>query len=267
MPGIKIPEGASYKVGTQPIGTGASWFHPAENPVTLANGEEVTVTHAAVNDSALVISVFTEVPPPVGDDGYAIPEIPTILGSGEYGPWVDGNSGTYRGQNAFDGTTLTWLGARSSAPQWIAVDLGEARTIVEAGIRKTNQNDNYNPKFFKIEYNNAGLDQAWSVALDRSATPITYDVDNWWHDTFTGVSARYWRLYIIEGLNGSHADGYGCGEFALYTEPNTIPTIEPATLGEYDSLAPFGCRRLSQTQTKIRNQSGSEKTIYVGISI
>lgn len=241
---------------------GATWSHPSTNPVTLANGAEVTITHPAVTDEEIIIGIIERIPPAASV--YAIPAVPTINGSGEYGAWAGGASGTYQGQNAFERTAATWLGDRNPDPQWIAVDLGGVKSIDRFKIRKTNQNDNYNPGKFKIQYSDTGLTGPWTDAVDQTGSAISY-TDDWYEATFTPVEARYWRLYITEGINGSHADGYGCGEFELYTQAQDDPTYEQARADTYISNADYGVRRVDATTTKVRNQSGSEKTIYVNV--
>lgn len=271
MPGIILPVGsviedaAGNPIGGGEGGGGLTWFSPDPNPIELDNGEAVQVTHDAVSQHRMAVSAFKLIPPP--DGGYAIPPTPTILGSGEYGPWVNGTSGAYQGQHAFDRTALTWLGDRSSVPQWIAVDLTEALTVVKVRIRKTNQNDNYNPNKFKIQYNSSGLadTEPWIDVIDTTATGVTY-TDDWWEDATISQAGRFWRLWIQEGINGLHADGYGCGEFELYVD-DAVNTIDRVTIGGYGDLTAVGVRRISDTVTEFRNQTGATASFYLGVGI
>jgi hypothetical protein len=236
---------------TLPVGGGgASNEWTSSTPITLAANEEYILTHPTVVNEKILVAIYKDTttsgstynsvdfdladigqfttvsgnfafdgklkiaPSSYGTETRLDLSSASILGSGEYGVWVDGNTGTYKGRNAFDDTSLTWLGARSSSPQWIAVDLGSKKNITKVRIRKTNQNANYDVGKFKLQYSDTGLSGPWTDHIDRTSSTITYSGD--WYEDIVTTEARYWRLYITEGLNGIHSDGYGCGEFELY---------------------------------------------------
>lgn len=239
-------------------------YQPDGVPVTLNNGEEVIITHGTVTDHRCIAQVIQEF---ANVSANVVPALqqnvsPVMSGSGEYGPWTGGWNGTYGGFYAFNrDTALSWLGARSSDPQWIAVDLGVQRAIKRVRVYKTNQGDNYAPNKLKIQYNSIGIGDIYADAVDMSVSGITYTGNYWDYTLPVAITGRYWKLYIIDGVNGPHDDGYGCGEFELYNEAGP-PNYEVAVVGSYDSDAPFGVRRVDATTTKFRNQSGAVATIY-----
>lgn len=168
-------------------------------------------------------------PTEIGAPVYVIPSNLVngeLNGSGEYGSWTGGFRGSYGGFYAFDGVaSQMWLGYRSSDPQWLAIDLRSALPITRWRLHKGNQGDNYNARKCKLQYSTTGLEGPWTDAADYSSSGITYDASDWFQDDLASViTARYWRLYIIDGINGLHGDGYGIGEFELYAQSASFPT-------------------------------------------
>lgn len=238
-------------------GGGGTWSHPTGNPVTLANGAEVTVTHPSAATHEVVVSVWESIP------GLNVNFAPTnMTGASAPSPYVASDDGNYSpAWNLFDGGDVSEYNVYGqgfpASPRWAKLDLGSGNTrSLHAYSLKTHYTNGAFSEW-KIQGSNDG--STWTD-LDHQTGQGSWTVDVARTFTLSSDSAayRYFRLYGIDGPSNANMT-----ELKLFYLAD--PSVEPCTVGQYSSSQQFGVRRASATTTTVKNLSGSEKTVYINV--
>lgn len=238
-------------------GGGGTWSHPTGNPVTLANGAEVTVTHPSVSAHEVAVSIFEE----VATAGVVYPNTYASV-SNAWASFVASASSEYSSAyaawKAFNGAVLgdstRWL-TNNTTTGWLKLDLGTSRTICAVTLRSYVVGAS--PRDWTIDGSDDG--SSWTTVDAQTGQTFADGVTRTF--TFSPATYRYWRINVTVG-NGLY--GYlDIDEMTFVGVGET--TIEECTHGGYSSSQQFGVKRIDATSTKIKNLSGSTKTVYINV--
>lgn len=246
-------------------GSGGDWSHQDDHPdpVSLANGAEVTITHPAVDVHGIIVSILEAI------DTTGTKVTPTMASNSQSGfiasASADFDSG-YPAWRAFNGTTSgssdAWLAsgvavyASPGTWQWLRIDLPSAATVVSYSLTSRNLSPGDEPKQWVIQ----GSNDSGSTWTDLDTRNVTFTAGAWSGTIASPGSYTSYRILVKESVAGAYVS---IGEWSLYEAGETH--YECCTLGSYASSAQFGVRHVSPTETKVKNLSGTTKSVFVNV--